>query len=171
MLARVASFLALAVGLLFSVPALAGQIAVVDFQKAVTQTVEGKAAQSKIDTMYQSRKQEIDKIRTDLEAAVQDYQSRAMILSEQARSDTEAKLGQQQQDFETKYQQYQQELQQTYGQLLQDLDQKMRALVVVIAKEKGYTMVMDQAAVVYTGADVYDMTNDLVSRYDATYKP
>ena len=158
------------VGLLAASPALAGQIAVVDFQRAVTQTAEGKNAQKKIDTMYQSRKAEIDKMKTDLEASIQDYQSRAMILSDQARAETEQRLGLQQQTFEQKYQQYQAELQQVYGTMLQDLDAKMRTLVGTMAKEKSYSIVIDSAAAVYTGSDVVDMTNDLVTRYDATYK-
>jgi outer membrane protein len=153
-----------------SIDAFAAGIAVVDFQRAVTQTDEGKAAQAKIDTMYMTRKQEIEKMRTDLEAAVQDYQSRAMILSEAARADTEKKLAMQQQAFEQKYMGYQNELQQTYGTLLQDLDGKMRTLVQTIAKEKSYSVVLDAAAVVYLGSDVVDMTNELVTRYNVAYK-
>lgn len=170
MIRQLAFAICMVVGLFAASPALAGQIAVVDFQRAVTQTVEGKNAQKKIDTMYQSRKAEIDKLKTDLEAAIQDYQSRAMILSDQARAETEQKLGMQQQVFEQKYQTYQQELQQVYGTMLQDLDAKMRTLVTTIAKEKSYSLVIDSAAAVYTGSDVVDMTNDLVTRYDATYK-
>jgi outer membrane protein len=137
----------LLVGLFAAAPALAAQIAVVDFQKAVTQTEEGTNAQKKIDTMYMSRKQEIDKLRTDLEASIQDYQSRAMILSEQARAETEQRLAGQQAQFEQRYMQYQQELQQVYGTMLQDLDGKMRTLVSTIAKEKSYSLVIDAAAV------------------------
>lgn len=153
-----------------SIDALAAGIAVVDFQRAVTQTDEGKAAQAKIDTMYMSRKQEIEKLRTDLEAAVQDYQSRAMILSDTARADTEKKLAMQQQAFEQKYTGYQSELQQTYGTLLEELDGKMRTMVQTIAKEKAYSVVLDAAAVVYMGSDVTDMTNELVTRYNTTHK-
>lgn len=166
MIRIVTAFLALSL----TIDASAAGIAVVDFQRAVTQTDEGKAAQAKIDTMYMSRKQEIEKLRTDLEAAVQDYQSRAMILSDQARADTEKKLAMQQQAFEQKYTGYQGELQQTYGTLLQELDGKMRTLVTTIAKEKSYSVVLDAAAVVYVGSDVVDMTNDLVTRYNVAHK-
>ncbi len=158
------------IALFCSIDAFAAGIAVVDFQRAVTQTDEGKSAQAKIDTMYMTRKQEIEKMRTDLEAAVQDYQSRAMILSDSARADTEKKLAMQQQAFEQKYMGYQNELQQTYGTLLQDLDGKMRALTQTIAKEKSYSVVLDAAAVVYVGSDVIDMTNELVGRYNVAYK-
>ena len=154
---------------LIALPAWAGGIAVVDFQRAVTETEEGKSAQKKIDAMYLSRKTEIERLKTDLDSKIKDYQARALILSEEARSQEEQKLGGQQQQFEQTYMQYQQEVQQTYMTLLQDLDEKMRTIAQALAKEKGYSVVLDSAAIVYHGADVADMTDPLVQRYNSTY--
>jgi outer membrane protein len=159
--------LSLFVLLMVSTPALAGKIAVVDFQRAVQETTEGKAAQDRLDTMYATRKQEIDRLKSELDKEVADYQSRALILSEDARKQAESDLATKQQTFEQTYSQYQQEMQQTYYQLLQGLDEKMRAMVEKIAKEKGYDLVLDQAAVVYFQGDTIDMTNELIQRYNA----
>jgi Skp family chaperone for outer membrane proteins len=63
--------------------------------------------------------------------------------------------------------QYQQEMQQTYFTLLSDLDEKMRALTEKIAKEKAYDLVLDRAAVVYSGGETIDMTDELIKRYNA----
>ena len=155
------------VALLVSFPAFAGKIAVVDFQRAVTETTEGKAAQERLDTMYSSRKAEIDKLRTDLEKDITDYQSRALILSDEARAQAERDLASKQQRYEGLYMQYQQEMQQTYFTLLSDLDEKMRALTEKIAKEKAYDLVLDRAAVVYSGGETIDMTDELIKRYNA----
>jgi outer membrane protein len=152
---------------LVSFPAFAGKVAVVDFQRAVTETTEGKAAQDKLDTMYSTRKAEIDRMQADLEKQLADYQSRALILSEDARAATERDLGTKQQNFQQTYAQYQQEMQETYYQLLQGLDEKMRAMTEQIAKEKGYDVVLDRAAVVYMGGETVDMTDDLITRYNA----
>ncbi len=157
-------------GLALTTVAQAGTIAVVDFQLAVTQTNEGKTAQSKIDQMYTARKAEIDKLKTELDREIADYQSRSMILSEGARADAEGQLVAKQQRFEQMYMGYQQEIQQTYGNLLQTLDEKMRAVSVGLAREKGFQLVLDKQAVVFSGADVVDMTSDLVVRYNASYK-
>jgi outer membrane protein len=148
----------------------AGPIAVVDFQLAVTQTTEGKAAQSKIDQMYTARKAEIDKLKGELDREIADYQSRSMILSESARTEAETGLMAKQQRFEQMYMQYQEEIQQTYGGLLQQLDVKMRTVSVSLAREKGYDIVLDKQAVVYSGASVVDMTPELVVRYNQAYK-
>ncbi len=156
--------------LVVALPAQAITVAIVDFERAVNETTEGKAAQTRLDTMYSSRKAEIDKMRADFEKQAEDFQARALILSDSARADAEKELIRKQQAFEMKYMQYQQEMQQTYLTLLSDLDEKMRALTERIAKEKSYDLVVDKAASVYAGGQVIDMTPDLISRYNAEYK-
>lgn len=152
-----------------STPALAEKLCVVDFQKAVTDTQEGKSAQSKIDTMYSARKAELDRMQAELEKAIQDYQGRAMILSPEARGTEEQKLALQQRTFEQTYMQYQNEMQQTYYSLLGDLDEKMRVIVASVGKEGGCTAVLDKAVVVYAAPEMADVTATLVTRYNATH--
>ena len=85
--ARVVTRAMVAGGLLLtSSPAWALKLCLIDFQTAVTATAEGKAAQTKIDSMYSSRKSELERMQTELEKAIQDYQSRAMILSAEAKA-------------------------------------------------------------------------------------
>lgn len=153
---------------LAALPAYAGGIAIVDFQRAVMETTEGKAAQTRLDTMYATRKAEIDKLKADLEGDLADYQSRQLILSDDARATTEKGLIDKQQKFEMKYAEYQQEMQQTYYELLQGLDENMRMMCEKIAKEKAYDVVLDRAAVVYFGGATIDMTDELIRRYNAS---
>lgn len=147
-------------------PALAGTIAVVDFERAVNETEEGKAAQERLDTMYSTRKTEIERLRTELEKELEDYQARSMILSEEARAETERRLLEKQGAFEETYMRYQSEMQSTYYTLLADLDEKMRKLTKTIAAEQGYDLVIDKAAVVYSGGETLDMTDLLIKRYN-----
>ena len=157
----------LMVSIFVAAPSWAGGIAVVDFQRALTETKEGKAAQSKLDSLYETKKNEIDKMRSDFERSYQDYQGQKTILSNEARSAAEQKLMMQQQQFEQTYMQYQTEMQQTYAQMLQGLDTKMRALTQKIAKERGYDVVLDNSVVVYSGGVTKDITDALISRYNA----
>jgi Skp family chaperone for outer membrane proteins len=158
--------LVLLVALFVAVPAWAGTIAVVDFQRAVTETDEGKSAQARLDAMYSTRKTEIDNMRVSLESELKDFQARAMILSEEARAEQEQTLYMKQQQFQQTYMTYQQEMQQNYYTLLQDLDTKMRALTATIGRERNYDLVIDMAAVVYVGPGTVDMTDELIQRYN-----
>ncbi len=159
--------LAAALLLGLSAPAFAaGKICVVDFQQAVTDTQEGKSAQTRIDSMYATRKGELERMQADLEKAIKDYQGRAMILSPEARQQEEQKLGLQQQTFERTYMQYQQEMQQTYGTLLGDLDEKMRTIASTVGQEQTCAVVLDAAVVVVHGTEVADITRPLVDKYN-----
>lgn len=152
--------------LFMAVPAMATPtIAVVDFQKAIEQIPDGKAAKTKIETMYATRKGEIDRMQQTYEREVKDYESRALILSEEARGEAEQQLLQKRAQLEQTLYQYEGELQQTQMTLMQDLLEKMRAMAETVAKEKGYGIVLDSAVIVYMGPDVIDMTPELVKRY------
>lgn len=159
--------LTLLFALLFATIAEAGTIAVVDFERAVNETEEGKSAQSQLETMYAARKAELDGMRVELEKEFEDYQQRSTVISDEARRELEGGIVAKQERFQQLYMQYEQEMQTTYYELLADLDTKMRALTEKIATEKSYSLVVDRAAVVYSGGDTIDMTDDLIARYNA----
>lgn len=160
-------FLSVFIVLIMSQTAVASKIAVVDFQRAVTETTEGKQAQAQLDSMYESKKKAIENMQTEIQQAYQDYQGQKAILSNDAKQAAEQKLMVQQQRFEQTYMQYQNEMQQSYMQMLQGLDKKMRAMTYTIGKEKGYSLVLDKAVVVYAGHDTIDITDVLINRYNA----
>ena len=151
--------------------AFADKLCTIDFQRAVTDTAEGKNAQSKIDNMYATRKGELERMQAELQKAVEDYQKRAAILSNEARTAEEQKLALQQRTFEQTYMQFQEEMQQTYMSMLGDLDGKMRGIAVMVGKENSCTIVLDTAVVVYSGTEVLDVTGMLVTRYNTTHPP
>ncbi len=152
--------------LFMAIPAWATTVAIVDFERAVNETTEGKAAQARLDTMLSSRRGELEKLQTDYQKMVEDYQARALILSEGARADAEREVMRKQQELTQKSMQYEQEMQQTYLTLLSDLDEKMRTMTTEIAAEKGYDVVLNKAATVYAGPGLIDMTDDLIKRYN-----
>lgn len=166
---RRALFLTAALSIFAPAAQAACIVAVVDFQRAVTETDEGKAAQTKLDTMYATRKSEIEKLQSDLEKEFKEYEQKALILSDDARKEAEQNLLVKQQRFESTYGQYQQEMQQAYFTLLQELDNQMRTLSASIAKEKTYCLVLDKAAVVYAGGEAIEMTDELIRRYNAAH--
>jgi outer membrane protein len=161
------AFLAFVPGTAFA----AEKMCTIDFQRAVTDTAEGKAAQSKIDNMYATRKGELERMQVELQKAVEDYQKRAAILSNEARGAEEQKLALQQRTFEQTYMQFQDEMQQTYTSMLGELDNKMREIATAVGKESACSILLDTAVVVYSGPEVFDVTGMLVTRYNTTHPP
>lgn len=155
--------------MLVSAPAYANQICVVDFQSAITQTNEGKAAQKKLDGMTTSRRSELERKQAAFESAVKDYEKRAPTLSDATKRQEEQKLMVQQQQLNQAIATAEGEMQQTYMGLLGDLDKKLRKSVVNVGSSSNCTVVLDQAAVVYSGSGVRDITSSLVSAYNRQY--
>ena len=170
MLARLASLLMMVFAMTFASPALAqsaAKIGVVDFQSAIQQTKEGQAAQKKLDTAYQQKKTAIAAMETQLRQMHSDYEKQASILADSARKAKEQELLAAQSQYQQAYQQSEQEMQALYGQLMQNLLDKMKMICTQIGKEKGYTLIIEKGAVVFS-TDAIDLTSELVKRYDSS---
>lgn len=152
-----------------SAPAFANKLCVVDFQTAVNDTSEGKAAKAKLDGMASNRRGQIDKMQADFEKELKDYQNRRSIMSADAVAAEEQKLGLKQQQLQQTAMQFEEEFQRKYMELLSDLEQKMRAVAEATAKASNCTIVIDKAAVVYQASGVTDISAALVSRYNKAH--
>lgn len=173
MTARTAA-LALGLGLASltaSTPAAAQQapkIGTVDFQRALGEVAEGKATKARLEKMYEDKKAALQKMEQQMVTAQKDYEKQAMVLSDAVRAQKEQELMQQQMVFQQTYMQSEQEFQAAYGQAMESLITKMKTTTEVIAKEKGYTLVVEinEGGVVYsTGA--IDLTAELITRFNA----
>ena len=156
-----------AVALLQSAPALAGKIAYVDFERAVSQSHEAQAAQKRLQQVYASKLAELQRQQEQLQKAVEDYEQKKLILTDDARGQAEQQLYLQQQTLQQNMMTYQQEMDAQVAEELQKLDAKLRNVSGAIAKERGYDLVVDKAIVVYAGADVVDMTDAVIQAYNS----
>jgi Skp family chaperone for outer membrane proteins len=143
------------------------KICVVDPEEAINQTVEGKGAQTKLETMFASREAEIEKKKKALEKEFQDYEARQAILSDEARRAAEEGLLAKREELQAFVYQAEQEMQSTYMSLLQGMEEKLMSVAQGLGAGKGCTILLNKAAVVYQGAGVTDLTADLVKAYDS----
>ncbi|MGC6494330.1 MAG: OmpH family outer membrane protein [Myxococcota bacterium] len=165
MRAAVAIVLSLA---LSSTAVAAEKMCVVDAEKAINETKEGKAAQGKLEAMYAAKQQELEKKGKAFEAAVKDFESRSVILSEEARAQEGQALGMQQQELQTLMMQAEQEMQETYTQMVATMESKLMSVASVLAAEKGCSVLFQKAAVIYHNSSaVTDLTSSLITAYDA----
>ncbi|MEO0600176.1 MAG: OmpH family outer membrane protein, partial [Myxococcota bacterium] len=132
----------------------------------VTETAEGKAAQKRLDSMYSSKRGELERMQSDLQKKATDLQSRQSILSPDALQKEQQELYVKQAEFEQTYMRFQDEFQKTYSAMLGELDTKMRAIAGKTAQSKSCSILLDKAAVVYAGSDVADVSSSLVDRFN-----
>lgn len=157
--------------LLTPTPAAAQQalkVGTVDFQRALGEVAEGKATKARLEKMYEDKKAALQKMEQQLVTAQKDYEKQAMVLSDAVRAQKEQELMQQQMVFQQTYMQSEQEFQAAYGQAMETLITKMKTTTELIAKEKGYTLVVEvsEGGVVYS-VPTSDLTAELITRFNA----
>jgi outer membrane protein len=167
--------LAFAAGLSFtgtaavvSTPAAAEtKVAVVDLQRAINEVNAGAQAKARIEGAIGQKRASIEAMQADLQQRVETYQKQQMVLSDQARAIKEQELNQAQMTFQQSYVQAQEEMQALEMQLMDELIGKLRPVCEKIAKEKGYTLVLESNTGVVWAEPSTDITNEVIKRFNA----
>lgn len=175
-LLRAASLAIALLGISASVPSFttearaqaAAKIGTVDFQRALGEVNEGKATKARLEKMYEDKKAALQKMEQQFVTAQKDYEKQAMVLSDAARKQKEQELMQQQAVFQQTYMQSEQEFQTVYGEAMEGLITKLKTTTELIAKEKGYSLVVEvnEGGVVYS-TPANDLTAELITRFNA----
>ena len=165
------SSILLASFLSFSSSAWAGGIGVVDFQKAINEVKEGKAAKTKIDTMFAAKREALQKNEQELKSKFEAYQKQKPLLSAQVQQEQEQALMQMQMQLQQLLMQSEQEVQSVYAKEMEALINKMKTLSGDLGKEKNLDLVLEatESGVVYRSSSVVDLTQELIMRYDSKY--
>ncbi len=168
---RILQLFLLAVALLSAAPDVAAgelKIATVDLNRVMNEVEEGKAEQARLQTIYEGKRAELAQMEEALVTLNKEYQSQAAVLSATAKQDYEQRLYQQQATYQQAMALAEQEMQQAQLQVMDKLMGKMRGVAEQVAKEKGYTMVLEssQGLVVWADESV-DITAAVITRYNA----
>ena len=142
-------------------------IAVVDMQRVLMETKQGKSAQSKLERSSKAKQKKLDKKRRRLEAD----QAKLKNLSGEKLMIAQEKLQQEFMEMQNIYMTMQQELAEQEGKILEDMYKKSQKLVDKMAQELQVDLVLvrDASTVLYTD-EALDITSKVISRYDAKYK-
>lgn len=170
---------------LVAAPAFAElKIAVVDMQAVLKGTVTGKAAAKKFEDARDKKKASLEKQGKDLqhrEKALMDKRNEIMQkiqelqgkqppeeLKQRASAlETDAKkFEQDSMDFEMAKQKAVEELGKKEAELLKPIETLMKTKIDDLAKERGFTMVLNKQVTVFV-ADALDITAEVIKRCDA----
>ena len=149
--------------------ALAQTIATVDFQRALTESSKGAAAQVQLEGFFKQKQDAIAAMEQELMTKQAEYQKQAMVLTETARQAKEAELMQLNQAYQQTAYSAEMEMQQTYTQMMEELLVELRGVAETLGKEKGFSLMLEvsNGGVVYSGPGVADVTDELIKRYDS----
>ena len=151
---------------LITSPSWAGGIAVVDYQKALTETNEGKKAIAELEKSNQTKTTELENMRNEIQQEMQELQLSAGILDSTVAAQRQQRINEKAANLERTYMMYQGEMQQQQAAVLQKLDRKMRTVAQTMAQEQGFDILIDKSVSFYQGPTVKDITSALISRYN-----
>ena len=159
--------------LLVSVSLVHGQtsrVAVVDFEKAIVESVEGKKSSDKFNSTLQAKQAEGEKRQKELEDAQRKLQTQERTLSDTAKANLQKDIERRTTELQRYNEDAQKELQSLRDELLRPIAERASAILNAMAVEQGFTLIVDvsnpQNNVVWFNPK-NDITAELTKRIDA----
>ncbi len=147
------------------------KVAVVDFERAVVECAEGKKASDKFNAAMQSKQADLEKRQKEIEDQQKKLQNGVRTLSDTAKADLQKDIDRRTTEFQRLNEDAQKEMQTMRDELLRPIAERASAILNAMAKEQGYTLVIDasnpQSNVIWVNPK-NDITAELVKRIDAT---
>src|SRR5215510_10488397 len=131
--------------LIFAPPVRAqlSTVVVVDFERAVVESKEGKKSSDKFNAALQAKQGEIEKRQKELEEQQKKLQNGARTLSDSAKADIQKDIDRRTTELQRINEDAQKELQGMRDELLRPIAARATAILQQMANEQGYTIVVD----------------------------
>lgn len=159
---RILSVLTLAM----SAAAFAEQkVAVIDMQRAIQSSEEGKKAKSELETAFNKRKKELQAEEASLKKMQEDFQKQQGALSEAAKKKKQGEMQERFMKYQELLQRSQGEIQKKEQEMSEPIVKKIRVIVAEVAKKKGYSLAIEknENVVIYNN-DSDDITDDVIKQ-------
>ena len=145
----------------------------VDFEKAVVESAEGKKSSEKFNATLQSKQVEAEKRQKELEDAQKKLQTQGAALNETAKANLQKDIDRRTTQLQRFNEDAQKELQSVRDELLRPIAERASAILNALAAEHGYTLIVDisnpQSNIVWFNPK-NDITEELTRRIDAATK-
>ncbi|MEN0059000.1 MAG: OmpH family outer membrane protein [Bdellovibrio sp.] len=138
----------------------------VDMQKAIQASSAGKKAKTELEGDFNKKKKELEKKEADLKKMGEDLEKKKSVLSEEALAKKQAEF----QDEMLKYRDVvgksQLEIQKKERELTAPILEKMKKVIAKIAKEKGYSLVLENSQMVLYSTPEADLTDEVIKAFE-----
>lgn len=127
-------------------PLLRGQsskVVVVDFERAVVESAEGKQAQAKFNSALEAKQKEIEKKQRELEDIQKKLQTQERVLSDSVKADLQRDIDRRQTELTRLNEDAQKELAAMRDDLLRPIAERASGILNALAAEQSYTLVVD----------------------------
>lgn len=144
------------------------RVGVVDMQRAVSESKEGRAARAEVLKRTEQYNAELKALLEQIEGLKSDLKKNGSTLSAEQRGEKEQQLQQKGRDFQKRQRDAQEELKQLESDRVNTIVKRLGVLLGKIGDEEGYAVILDQAVGVRYLSKAVDMTPLLVKKADET---
>jgi outer membrane protein len=144
------------------------RIAVVDLQRALNETEDGRRAKARLKRLFKQRQQELDKAQGELKTLKEEFDEQADTLSDTARQERLDAIQKQFVELQSTYVEYQRELAEKEAEMTQEIIARMETILRRVGQEEGYTLIMErnEGGVIFVPGNL-DLTDVVIQRYNA----
>jgi outer membrane protein len=144
------------------------KIAVVDIQRAITETEDGRNAKEKLKALFQRRQKSLDDQQNNLKKMKDSLEAQRDVLSREAMGKKLEEYQKALVELQTVYMEYQRELSTKEGELTKDIIERMQFILRRIGQKEGYTLIVErnEAGVIFVPTNL-DLTDILIQKYNA----
>ncbi len=147
------------------------KIGVVDLQRAINETEDGRQAKRRLTKLFEERQKKLDAAQESLKSQKESIERQQDVLSEEALKKKVEKYQEDLMALQTEYVDYQRELSTKEAELTKKILDKMQAILRRIGQSDGYTLIVEanEGGIVWVPANL-DLTDVLIQRYNAQAK-
>ncbi|MGK5081831.1 OmpH family outer membrane protein [Bdellovibrionota bacterium FG-1] len=143
------------------------KIATVDMQKALQSVEAGKKAKSQLEKEFNTKKKALQSEEVAIKKMGEEFKKQAAVMNEDARAKKQAEIQERIMRFQETTGRSQAEIQQKERDLTSPIIVKMRAIISEMAKQKGYSVVLEKNEnTVLFSLEKDDLTSEVVSIYN-----
>ncbi len=144
------------------------RIAVVDLQRALQETEDGRRAKARLKRLFKQRQDDLDRRQNELKQLSQELEAQSKVLSADARQERVEGLQKKALELQQLYVQYQRELAEKEAELTSQIIGRMEQILRRIGQSDGYTLIVErnQGGVVWVPSNL-DLTDVVIQRYNS----
>lgn len=142
------------------------KVGYIDMQKAIQSTSAGKKAKTELEGDFNKKKKELEKKEADLKKMGEDLEKKKSVLSEDALNKKQAEFQEEMLKYRDVVGKSQIEIQKKERELTAPILEKMKKTIAKLAKEKGYTMVIENSQMVLYATPDADLTDEVVKAFE-----
>ncbi|MFN8848070.1 MAG: OmpH family outer membrane protein [Bdellovibrionales bacterium] len=144
------------------------KIGLVDMQKAIQSTAAGKKAKTELEGEFEKRKKELQKKEADLKKMNDDLEKKRAVMSDEVLGRKQAELQEEMLKYRETLTKNQNEIQKKERDLTQPILEKMKKTIQEVAKEGGYSYVIENSPMVLFADPAHDLTDKVIKAFEKT---